>query len=115
MSVDSDRLIGGLVDNLESVKPLPSLRSVFAIVLVGWGAALGVALRSQSYPPDVNRLSMDRGCFVTFVGLLLSALGLVLSAPAVSQPGRDGLEPSGLIVSFAGLYSLDILLRGDRV
>ena len=103
MTVDSDRLIDGLVDDLEPVKPLPPLRSAFAIVLAVWAAVLGVVLWSQSYPPGANHLLMDRVYFVSFVGLLLSALGATLSSLAGSQPGRDGLETSGLIVSFVGL------------
>ena len=99
----NDRLIDGLIEDLEPVRPLPLLRSAFAIVLAVWAAVLGIVLWSQASPPGANQLLMDRVYFVSFVGLLLSALGATVSTLAGSRPGRDGLETSGLVVSLVGL------------
>lgn len=102
-SPGTDRLIDGLVEDLEPVKALPRLRSAFAVVLAVWAALLGVVLWSQAHPAGANHLLMDWVYGVSFLGLGVAALGATLSALAAGRPGRDRTELGGLLVSLAGL------------
>ena len=80
MTGSTDRLISGLVDDLESVRPLPRLRFAFAIVLAVWATVLGVVLSSQETPLGTHSLLADRVFLATFLGLLVAALGATMSA-----------------------------------
>jgi len=99
----SDRLISGLVDDLEPVQPLPRLRFAFAIVLAVWAAVLGLVLWSQEAAPGARSLLDNRIYLASFIGLLVAASGGTLSALAAGQPGRERAETGGLFVSLIGL------------
>ncbi|MBJ17805.1 MAG: DUF1109 domain-containing protein [bacterium] len=103
MTGSTDRLISGLVDDLESVRPLPRLRFAFAIVLAVWATVLGVVLSSQETPLGAHSLLADRVFLAAFLGLLVAALGATMSALAAGQPGRERAEIVGLTISLVGL------------
>ncbi|MEM9174135.1 MAG: NrsF family protein [Myxococcota bacterium] len=96
MTSGSDRLIDGLVEDLEPVTPLLRVRQAFAVVLAVWAAVLGVVLWSQHDPTGAFPLFADGVYATTFVGLMIAALAATLSALAAARPGREGLERLGL-------------------
>ena len=53
MTQSTERLISSLTEDLEPVRPLPRLRSAFAIVLAVWSTMLGLALLGHVEQFDV--------------------------------------------------------------
>jgi hypothetical protein len=104
----TDRLISGMVQDLEPVHTLPRLRSAFAMVLAVWAAVLGLVLWSQETVTGAHSLGVNGVYLASFIGLLVSALGGTLSALAAGQPGREPLETMGLAVSALGLIAAAI-------
>ena len=99
----TDRLVDGLLEDLEPVRPVPRLRSAFAIVLATWAALLGSVLWSQATTPGAAQLISERIYLVSFVGLFVAALGATLSTLAGTRPGRGRAEILGLAVALASL------------
>lgn len=108
MSDSADRLIDGLVDDLEPVTPLPRLRSAYAVILAVWAAMLGVVLWSQESTIGARSLMSDRIYFVSFLGLMVAAFGATISALAAGIPGRERIETVGTVLSAVGLCSAAI-------
>ncbi len=105
MTDAADRLISGLVDDLQPIRPLPRLRSAFAIVLAVWTAVLGIVMWTQETALGARSLLGDPIYLASFAGLFVAALGGTLSALAAGQPGRERAETSGLIVALIGLVA----------
>ena len=103
MTSGTERLIDGLVDDLEPVTQAIHLRQAYAVVLAVWAAVLGLVLWSQQSPMGAASLFADGVYLTSFVGLMLGALGATLSALAAGRPGRDQLENASLGVSAGGL------------
>ena len=103
LSGGTERLIDGLVDDLEPVSPRVRVRQAFAVVLAVWAAVLGVILGTRQDPGQALPLFADQVYLASFVGLMIAALAATLSALAASRPGREGLERVGLVVSAAAL------------
>lgn len=103
MTGGSERLIDGLVDDLEPVKPMIRVRQAFAIVLAVWAAVLGVVLWAQQHPAGASSFFANGVYLTSFLGLMVAALAATLSALAAAHPGREGLERIALGVSAAGL------------
>lgn len=105
MSESNERLIDGLIEDLEPVRPLPPIRAAFAVVLAVWAAILGVVLWSQEYTPGAAFLGSDRVYLASFLGLALAAFGATLSSLASGRPGRASLETLGLSLAAVGLLA----------
>ena len=103
MSGGTERLIDGLLEDLEPVRPLPRLRTAFAVVLSTWTAVLGLVLWSQDSVPGATLVLVDRVYLVSFLGLIAASAGATLSSLAASRPGRERVETLGLLVTVAGL------------
>lgn len=101
----SDRLISGLVDDLEPVRPLPRLRLAFAVILALWAVMLGFVLWLKTGTAGVQSLFSDWIYFGSFVGLLVASFGGTCSALAAGIPGRGRLEIGGMLVSLVGLLA----------
>lgn len=104
MSDSTDRLITSLSDDLEPVRPLPRLRSAFAVVLTVWATFLGLTLMNQGSWSSSSLLG-DRMYFASFIGLLVAALGGTASALAAGVPGRERVELAGTACAALGLVS----------
>lgn len=102
-SETTDRLLDGLVEDLEPVTPLPRLRSAFAVVIAIWAAVLGIVLSTQEYTPGAAALGGNRVYLASFLGLLLAAIGATASALAAGRPGRERIENGGLAIAGSGL------------
>ena len=105
MTGSTDPLISALVDDLEPIRPLPRLRSAFAVVLAVWASVLGVVLLTLQHEPGGRLLLASPVYFASFAGLVVAALGGTLSALAAGRPGRTRLEVGGLVVCLAGLLA----------
>lgn len=108
MSDSTDRLIVMLEKDLEPVRPLPRLRSAFAIVLAVWATFVGLmAFNSQGVGAAASLLG-DTIYAASFVGLLIAALGGTISALAAGIPGRERIELVGTGVAAVGLFAAAI-------
>ncbi len=110
MTTSSDRLISGLVEDLEPVRPLPRLRQAFAVILALWATLLGVVLWAHAGDAGLFRLFErptleGRVYLVGFVGLLVAALGGTASALAAGIPGRERIEVGGMLLALLGLVA----------
>ena len=105
MTSASNRLISGLVENLEPIRPLPRLRLAFAIILALWAILLGLVLWTHEGRTGLGSLFANRIYFGSFAGLVLAAFGATISALASGVPGRERLEVGGMLVSLVGLLS----------
>lgn len=101
----TDRLVSGLVADLAPVRPLPRLRSGFAVVLSVWATLLGVVLLSHWHETSVTHGLGDGAHLASFVGLLVASFSATLSALAAGQPGRERTERAGLLGCAVGLLS----------
>lgn len=108
MSGSSDRMIEGLVADLEPVRRLPRLRSAFAVVLAIWAAALGVVLWGDGARSAAEGLATNRLFMASFLGLLVAALGGTASALAAGRPDRGAVEVAGLALALVGLLGAAI-------
>ena len=105
MTGASDRLITGLVEDLEPVRQLPRLRLAFAVILALWAAMLGVVLWAKVGDAGVQSLFTNRIYFGSFIGLMIAAFGGTISALAAGIPGREKLETGGMFLSLFGLLA----------
>ena len=106
----SDRLITGLVEDLEPVRPLPRLRQAFAVILAVWATLLGVVLWAHAGEAGISTLLTHaavetRVYLVSFLGLLVASFGGTASALAAGIPGRERLEVGGMLLSLVGLVA----------
>ena len=95
-------MLEGLVQNLEPVKPIPQLRSVFLMLALIFGVAvllnllwIGLSLAPLSawlHPPFL----------VLLIGLVVTAGGSMLAAVTGAIPGREGLARMGRRTAWAG-------------
>lgn len=111
----NERLIDGLVDDLRPVRPIPRLRSAFAVILAVWAALMGVVLSSSHARMGesiIEALLHHPIYLASFVGLLLAAVGGAVSALAAGVPGRDRLEVAGLTAAWVGLLAAAIACFG---
>lgn len=99
------RLIASLTEDLERVRPLPRLRTAFAIILSVWAMFLGLVLWGSEASHGVSSLLGDRLYLASFIGLMVAAVGSTVSALAAGVPGRDRLERGGMWVALGGLSS----------
>jgi len=103
MTDSTDRLVDGLLGDLEPVRPLPRLRSAFALILSLWAVLLGIVLWTQTGSSGVRFLMRDAVYLASFIGLAVAAGGGAFSALAAGVPGRERLELTGLVASVLGL------------
>ncbi len=108
MTGSTERLITEMVEDLEAVRPLPRLRSAFAIVLAVWATILGVVWLSRAGAAGARGLLQSPIYLASFAGLMAAALGGTLSALAAGQPGRARLELTGLVLAVLGLAAAAI-------
>lgn len=111
----TERLIDGLVEDLSPVRPIPRLRSAFAVILAVWAALMGVALSSSHARMGesiVEALLHHPIYLASFLGLLVAALGGAVSALAAGVPGRERLEVAGLTAAWVGLLAAAIACLG---
>lgn len=110
MTSSSDRLISGLVEDLEPVRPLPRLRQVFALVLALWTMLLGGVLWAHAGDAGLLHLFEHptleiRVYLASFFGLLVASLGGTASALAAGVPGRERLGIAGMALALGGLVA----------
>jgi hypothetical protein len=105
----TERLIARLGEDLEPVRPLPRLRSAFAIVLTVWATFLGLAVLGSEATIATGSLMGNQIYLASFVGLVLAALGATASALAAGIPGRENVETIGMM--FAAVF-LSLLPAG---
>jgi hypothetical protein len=101
----TDRLIESLVRGLEPVRPLPSLRLAFAVILAVWATLLGAVLWTQGGEIGLRSLFADHVYLGSSVGLAIAALGATFSALAAGVPGRERIEIAGMGVALIGLLA----------
>ena len=101
----SDRLITGLVEDLQPVQRLPRLRLAFALILAVWAALLGLVLWAHEGELGMRSLFVDRIYLASFLGLVMASLGATVSALAAGIPGRERLEIAGMLLALLGLSS----------
>jgi hypothetical protein len=104
----SDRLISGLVESLEPVRPLPQLRVAFATIIALWAILLGLVFWTHEGEMGARSLIANRVYLGSFLGLLVAALGATVSALAAGVPGRERLEIGGMLAALLGLSSAAI-------
>jgi len=116
MRVDTtERLVDGLVDDLHPVRPIPRLRSAFAVILAVWAALMGVVLSSSHARMGESILEavLHHPIYLaSFIGLLVAAVGGAISALAAGVPGRERLEVAGLTTAWVGLLAAAIACFG---
>ena len=103
MTESTERLISELVENLEPVRPVPRLRSGFAIILSIWATILGVVLWIQDHEMGASSLLSNRVYLASFLGLLVASWGGTASALASGEPGRERFEIGGMGLALLGL------------
>lgn len=103
MTDSTDRLIAGMVDELEPVRPLPRLRSAFAVILSIWAALLGIVLWGQEGGSIPGSAMADWIYLAAFLGLVFASVGGTISALAAGTPGRERLELMGMALALLGL------------
>jgi hypothetical protein len=101
----TERLIARLGEDLEPVRPLPRLRSAFAIVLTVWATFLGLAVLGSEATIATGSLMGNQIYLASFVGLVLAALGATASALAAGIPGRENVETIGMMFAAVGLIA----------
>ena len=105
MSDSTERLIDRLVTELTPVRPIPRIRSAFAVILAVWAALLGVVFMAQSSQLAVDSLARSQIYLASFLGLVVAALGGSASALAAGVPGRERIELGGLVLAWLGLLA----------
>lgn len=105
MTDSTDRLIAGIVDELEPVRPLPRLRTAFSVILALWAALLGVVLWGQEGGSMTGSAMADRVYLAAFLGLAVASVGGTISALAAGTPGRERLELTGMALALVGLLA----------
>jgi len=111
----TERLVEGLVEDLSPVRPIPRLRSAFAVILAVWAALMGIVLGSSQARMGesvVEALLHNPIYLASFFGLLVAALGGAVSALAAGVPGRERLEMAGLTAAWIGLLAAAIACLG---
>ena len=109
MTSASDRLISGLVENLEPVCPLPRLRMAFATIIALWATLLALVFWTHEGEMGASSLIANRVYLGSFLGLLVAAVGATVSALAAGVPGRERLEIGGMLAAMLGLFSAAIV------
>jgi hypothetical protein len=108
-------LIESLVGDLSPVRPVPRMRSAFAVILAVWAAMLGVVLWTKSTELTVGAWVRSETYLVSFFGLMLAALGGTISALSAGVPGRERLELGASATASVGLLAAAIAcLAGMR-
>lgn len=105
LTTSTDRLIATLSDDLAPVRPLPRLRSAFAIVLAVWATLLGLVVIGGESAIASGSLMGSRVYLASFAGLLVAALGATASALGAGVPGRERVEFMGAVLAAFGLFS----------
>jgi Negative regulator of sigma F len=105
MSDSTERLISSLGDDLEPVRPLPSLRTAFAVILSVWATLLGLIVLGGAGDIAAGSLVGSRIYLASFIGLLVAAFGATASALAAGIPGRERIEQLGMLLASVGLVS----------
>lgn len=103
MIESTQQLIQRLSEDLQPVRPLPRLRSGFAIVLTVWATLLGLVWLGSGEVAGLGSVLRDRIYGASFAGLLVAALGGTASALASGVPGRERVEWVGLVAAASGL------------
>jgi uncharacterized membrane protein len=101
----TERLINRLGEDLEPVRPLPRLRSAFAIVLAVWATFLGLVVLGTDAAIATGSLMGNQIYLASFVGLVVAALGGTASALAGGIPGREKVETVGMMLAAVGLFA----------
>lgn len=101
----TERLIATLSEDLTPVRPLPRLRSAFAIVLSVWATLLGLVVIGGDGEIASGSMIGSRVYLASFAGLLVAALGATASALAAGVPGRERVETLGAVLAAFGLFS----------
>ena len=108
MTDSTERLIEELLEDLAPVRPIPRIRSAFAVILAVWAALLGVVLLTQSSELALISLARNQIFLASFLGLAMAALGGAVSALAAGVPGRERIELAGLATAWLGLMAAAI-------
>ena len=111
----TERLVEGLAEDLRPVRPIPRLRSAFAVILAVWAALMGVVLSSSHARMGesiIEALLHHPIYLASFIGLLVAAVGGAVSALAAGVPGRERLEMAGLTTAWVGLLAAAIACFG---
>jgi hypothetical protein len=101
----TERLIESLGADLVPTRPLPRLRSAFAIVLTVWASIVGLLALGTNFSINHSALIGSRFYLGCFVGLVIAALGGTASALAAGVPGRERLEVAGVGIAAFGLFA----------
>jgi len=101
----TERLIESLGADLVPPRPLPRLRSAFAIVLTVWATMVGLVAVGTHFSINYNALMGSRFYLGCFVGLVIASLGGTASALAAGIPGRERLEIVGIGIAAFGLFA----------
>jgi len=101
----TERLIARLGEDLDPVRPLPRLRSAFAIVLTVWATFLGLVVLGTDATIAAGSLVGNQIYLASFAGLVLAALGATASALAAGIPGRENVETAGMMLAAVGLIA----------
>jgi len=101
----TERLIASLGEDLLPVRPLPRLRSAFAIVLTVWATFLGLVVLGADAAIATGSLLGNQVYLASFVGLVVAALGGTASALAAGVPGREQVETVGMMLAAVGLFA----------
>jgi hypothetical protein len=101
----TERLISSLGDALEPVRPLPRLRTVFALVLIVSTALVGlVALTGAGR--IATRAFSESGLYVAcWVALIVAGCAGTISALAAGIPGRERLGEIAMGLAVLGLVA----------
>ncbi len=97
-------LIRELSQELEAVRPVPSLRTALGMAVVGWLAFGSAALALIGVQSALWENATTHPSFVAlFVGLGVAALAATLATVAGSVPGRDAAARAGLAIALSAM------------
>ena len=95
-------MLEGLVQNLEPVRPIPPLRSLFLTLALIFGVAVVLNLLWVGFSFTPHSAWRQAPFLVLLIGLVVTAAGSMLAAVSGAIPGREGLARRGRRTACAG-------------
>lgn len=98
----TESVLEGLVQNLEPVRPIPQLRSLFLLLALIFGVSLVLNLLWVGLSITPLSAWLHVPFLVLLIGLVVTAGGSMLAAVSGAIPGREGLARTGRRMAWAG-------------
>ncbi len=99
----TEQLVGGLIQNLEPVRPIPRLRAAGAGALALGAISSAVVISLRGIRPDLVAGTVGPSVALIAIGLTVVALGGIAACVGAAVPGRERVARVGIGTLFAGL------------